>query len=733
MFQQVLSTLTTKECDKNFPTWEKKHQEAFEGLKTLVRDNLHCLATIPEDTVGNIQVHVITDASNTTTGAMLSVGETWEDSKPVAFDSIQLNPAQCHYPTHEKELLAIIRALKKWRGHLLGRPFHVYTDHRTLENFKSQKELSHRQARWMEFLLQYEFTIHYIKGKENLVADSLSRITGSPMGSAEEDMDDSDVLPPALRMKFLSSDGPADENPLCILTDMLPPDSQPLPNATLSITADPEVLNRIKEGYEVDEFCQKLLKSLPSIEGAELQDGLLFFKSRLVIPKVNDIREQLFRTAHDVLGHFGTDKTYAALRTAYYWPKMRSQLEEKYIPSCPDCQRNKSPTQKPVGPLHPLPIPDKRFDSVAIDFIGPLPEDQGCNGIITMTDRLGSADIRIKGIRMDITAEEVATLFFDEWYCENGLPSEIISDRDHLFTSRFWKALHKLMGVKLKMSSAYHPETDGSSERTNKTVNQLLRFHVDRNQKNWLSALPRVRFCIMNTINTSTGFSPFQLKSGFSPRLLPPIVPRNETDTTQEDLEAQMLAIDLISRIQTDVHDAQDNLIEAKTRQAHHTNAHRGPEKPYAIGDQVMLSTKNRRNEYKRKGEKRVAKFMPRFDGPYHIIAAHPEKSTYTLQLPNSSRMFPGFHASQLQPYHENDASLFPNREPARPGPILTEDGTEEWHIDKIVDERRRGRGTQYLVRWSGYGPESDDWLPRSELEDTEALDIWENAEEHQK
>jgi hypothetical protein len=146
-----------------------------------------------------------------------------------------------------------------------------------------------------------------------------------------------------------------------------------------------------------------------------------------------------------------------------------------------------------------------------------------------------------------------------------------------------------------------------------------------------------------------------------------------------------------------------------------------------------MLSTKNRRNEYKRKGEKRVAKFMPRFDGPYHIIAAHPEKSTYTLQLPNSSRMFPGFHASQLQPYHENDASLFPNREPARPGPILTEDGTEEWHIDKIVDERRRGRGTQYLVRWSGYGPESDDWLPRSELEDTEALDIWENAEEHQK
>jgi hypothetical protein len=190
----------------------------------------------------------------------------------------------------------------------------------------------------------------------------------------------------------------------------------------------------------------------------------------------------------------------------YYWPNMRRDLEQGYVASCPDFQRNKSSTIKPYGPLHPLPIPDQWGDSVAIDFIGPLPEDEGKNSIITFTDRLGS-DIQLVSSRTDITAEELAYLFFDKWYCENGLPSEIVSDRDKLFVSRFWKSHHKLTGVKLKLSTAYHPETDGASECTNKTVNQALRFHVERNQLGWVRALPWIRFDLMNTINKSTGFT----------------------------------------------------------------------------------------------------------------------------------------------------------------------------------------------------------------------------------
>lgn len=453
---------------------------------------------------------------------------------------------------------------------------------------------------------------------------------------------------------------------------------------------------------------------------------LLYLRDRLVIPKWGDTREQLFRLAHDTLGHFGMDKSYGALRGSYYWPNMRRDLEAAYIPSCTDCQRNKSSTRKPTGPLHPLPVPDARFDSIAIDFIGPLVEDSGYNGIVTMTDRLGAADIRIRPIRMDMTAEAFAKVFFDDWYCENGLPLDIVSDRDKLFVSKFWTELHKLTGVKLKMSTSYHPETDGASERTNKTVNQAIRYHVDRNQKNWVACLPAVRFGMMNTINASTGHTPFQLKSGHSPRLIPPLT-LHESDPDEDQTE-QVSAIQIIDHIQRNVQGAQDALTAAKTRQAHHANAHRGPEDVYRLGDMVMLSTKNRRREYTKKNEKRSAKFFPRNDGPYQIVDAHPEKSEYTLLLPGSSKAYPGFHASLLTRHVPNDAELFPSRELPRPGPVVTVDGQDEWAIEKIVDEKVWGRGKQYRVRWAGYDASADLWVRGADMKETEALDVWEAA-----
>jgi hypothetical protein len=185
---------------------------------------------------------------------------------------------------------------------------------------------------------------------------------------------------------------------------------------------------------------------------------------------------------------------------------MRKDLEEKYIPGCQDCQRNKSPTMKPVGPLHPLKVPDGRCESITMDFIGPLPEDEGSDCILAITDRLGS-EIQIIPTRTDITAEELAVTFIDHWYCENGLPLEIISDRDKLFIAKIWKPLHKLSGVKLKMLSTNHPETNGSSKLANKTVNQCLCFHIERNQKGWKKALPQIQFFLMNTVNKSTGYT----------------------------------------------------------------------------------------------------------------------------------------------------------------------------------------------------------------------------------
>jgi hypothetical protein len=165
-----------------------------------------------------------------------------------------------------------------------------------------------------------------------------------------------------------------------------------------------------------------------AIPGVQKANGLWYVGGRLVIPHVGDIRENLFRLAHDTAGHFGSDKSYALLRKEYYWPNMQRDLEEGYIPACKACQRNKSQTTKVAGPLHPLPVPDQRGDSVGIDFIGPLPVDEGYDCIVMMTDRLGGADMHIVLTTMSLTVEGLASLFFTHWYCENGLPLDIVSD-----------------------------------------------------------------------------------------------------------------------------------------------------------------------------------------------------------------------------------------------------------------------------------------------------------------
>ena len=210
---------------------------------------------------------------------------------------------------------------------------------------------------------------------------------------------------------------------------------------------------------------------------------------------------------------------------------------------------------EPSGPLHPLPVPDDCFNTIVQDFICPLPEENGKDTILTMTDILG-ANIHITGIHSSYTAAQVAIVLFDEWYCEHGLMLHLISDRDAHFTTDLWTALHKLTSIKLKMLTSYHPKTNGSSEWTNKTVNQAIWYHVDNNQKGWLAKLPCVWFTIMNTMNASTSFSGFQLKTGQSPHIIPPIVPLTKNVTTK-----QITAHDIITHVHLDVQEVQDNLL----------------------------------------------------------------------------------------------------------------------------------------------------------------------------
>ena len=314
-----------------------------------------------------------------------------------------------------------------------------------------------------------------------------------------------------------------------------------------------------------------------------------------------------------------------------------------------------------------------------------------------MTDRLGS-DIQIIPTRIDITAEQLAPLFFNHWYCKNGLPKDIVSNHDKLFLSKFWAELHKLTGVKLKLSLSYHLETDGARERSNKTVNQCIHYYVRRNQKGWVHVLPRIRFDMMNSLNASTGFSNFQIHLGRSPRSIPPLVPdtlARMSTPTEEAQRARKLIVDL----QNNTNEAKDNLLQAKVFQTFYANQYRSPKIPFKIGDEVMLSTLHSRQEFKKKGEKQVAKFFPRYDGPYCIIDTHTASSNYTLELPNFPNTYPTYHASELKAFLANDESLFPSCTLLWPDPVLTPDGLEEYLVEEIIDSWKCGKGHQYLVR----------------------------------
>jgi hypothetical protein len=220
--------------------------------------------------------------------------------------------------------------------------------------------------------------------------------------------------------------------------------------------------------------------------------------------------------------------------------------------------------------------------------------------------------------------------------------------------SSFWRHLNIITGVKHKASSSYHPESNGASERTNKTVNQCLRFHVERNQKGWVRALPRIRFQIMSTVNKSTSYTPFQLRFGRTPRIIPPLLPP-PPNPSNDNINAR----EIIQNIQIDVDDARDNLTLAKISQSYYANSSRKNDISYNIGDKVMLSTLNRRRDYKLKGHKRAAKFMPRFDGPYVVTDTHLDMSTITLDMPNAPNLFPTFHTSHIKPWNPNDDRNF--------------------------------------------------------------------------
>ncbi|SGY26778.1 BQ5605_C018g08785 [Microbotryum silenes-dioicae] len=432
-------------------------------------------------------------------------------------------------------------------------------------------------------------------------------------------------------------------------------------------TLDPAFLKALKDGYLNNTHCQQAIKNIDSTLDYSYKDGIARFEGRIFLPKTGDFRKNAIHDAHNATGHFGLHKTYERLRRDFIWLGMKESCKE-YVESCSVCQTMKMHGTGFAGRIHNLNVPDRPMREVGLDFVGPLIPSNGNDALLTVTDHL-SGYVRIIPCRTTDDATTTADRFFDGWHRYFGMPRVLVSDRDKLFTSEFWRAYTGRMGTKLAMSTAFHPQTDGQSKQTNQTVIQVLRTMVNRRQNDWSKHLATVEFVINSSVNRSTGKTPFEV--------------------------------------------------------ADQSNKVRKLEPEFAVGDRVLVDSRDRRLRYKADGEARSAKFFPRFDGPYEVLAARPETSNYKLKLNAGDKSHNVFHTSKLRHWTDNDGVAFPGREATEPASVVVQ-GNEEWEVDRIVDEKGKGKRKRYLVKWKGWADSDNTWEPRAHLEETIVLEEWE-------
>uniref|UniRef100_A0A803TXD7 Gypsy retrotransposon integrase-like protein 1 n=1 Tax=Anolis carolinensis TaxID=28377 RepID=A0A803TXD7_ANOCA len=369
----------------------------------------------------------------------------------------------------------------------------------------------------------------------------------------------------------------------------------------------------------------------------------------------------------------------------FWWPTIRKDVE-KYVNTCPVCQRSKTRREKPSGLLHPLPTPSRPWEIISADFITDLPSF-GFTTILVVVDLFTKLAhfIPCDGLP---TAKETADYFLQHVFRLHGLPKSLVTDRGTQFTSRFWKALQKLLGIDSRLSSAHHPQTDGQTERTNATLEQYLRCYVNYQQDNWASLLPLSEFAYNNGVQASTKETPFFENYGFHPRFFPSVIETSEVPAAEDWLQ-ELTAVQQLLLQQLD---------QAKEDYKRHADSHRQPGPEIKVGDRVFLSTRFLPSHHP------CRKLDARFIGPYPVVAQL-NPVTFKLQLPRSMRIHPVFHRSLLLPAD----GVRPDADRPAPTPVLV-DGEEEFEVQDILDSRFHRRRLQYLIDWVGFGPEERSW-----------------------
>ena len=747
---------------------------------------------------GASPVWMITDGCSTGVSGLVSQGDDWKTARIAAFYSAKLNAAQQNYPVHEIEMLAGVETMLRHVDILQGVNFRWSTDYKGLIYLLNQKNLSGRQARWLEKISSFTFEVVYIAGSENVVADALSRIySNDSMGTERakseftyHDVVDDDTISSerytsrellpvlagveaivatrrgsrvrqpsqkavmaALNNSTAVTDTPEPPTPVRTRkksrfalkgpslpdesteggnrsTEPLTPATENIENTELTMEVPPtegtlidivsqslhglDLLAELRGKYELDPTFKPILEKPREFRNFEVVERLVYLRKQetkvLCIPKVviqgRNAREIVIAEAHSMLAHLGASKTLDYLRDHVWWKDMVSDVRA-FCETCHTCKISKPSNQKPYGLLNPLSVPSYPWESIGMDFVGPLPESGNRDGFfdsITVIICLLTSMVHLVPSRTTYNASQLAELMFEHVYKLHRLPKNIISDRDVLFTSTFWKRLHNLVGTKLKMSSAYHPQSDGSTERANRTITQMLRQCVHSNQKDWVAKLPAIEFAVNSARSESTGFAPFFLNSGRMPRSM-----IWDSPASTEFPAVRNFALQKKLAIMS----AHDSILSARVKQTRDANRKRRIA-PFQQGELVYLSTKNISFA---KGLAR--KLLPKFIGPYKILQDF-GNSSFKLELPAHLKrrgIHDVFHSSLLREHLPNDDRLFPGRLDTQVGSTPEVDG--EWAVDRILSHSGSKTDSIFEIKWK---TGDVTWLPYYQITHLQAL-----------